>query len=199
VLNAVLADTAEIGTAGAGQTNINLPNQTMDITGNITGNLSGSVGSVTGAVGSVTGAVGSVTGNVGGNVAGSVASVTGAINTAAGTITTLDALDTAQDTQHGTTQTAISGLNNISAADVNTQVLDVLNTDTFAEPGQGTPGATITLAAKIGYLYKAWRNRTTQTATEYALYADDATTKDHEAIVSDDGTTFERGEVSTGA
>lgn len=54
-----------------------------DLTGNITGNLSGSagsvtgaVGSVTGAVGSVTGAVGSVTGNVGGNVVGSVASVT---------------------------------------------------------------------------------------------------------------------------
>lgn len=39
---------ALIGTAGAGLTNINLPNQTMDITGNITGNLSGSVGSVTG-------------------------------------------------------------------------------------------------------------------------------------------------------
>jgi hypothetical protein len=75
--------------------------QTFDLTGNITGNLSGSVGSVTGAVGSVTG-------NVGGNVAGSVASVTGAINTAAGVITTLDALDTAQDTQHGTTQTAIA-------------------------------------------------------------------------------------------
>ncbi len=73
-----------IGTAGAGLTNINLPDQTMNITGDITGNLSGSVGSVsgavgsvTGAVGSVTGAVGSVTGNVGGNVAGSVASVTG--------------------------------------------------------------------------------------------------------------------------
>ena len=58
----ILTDTAEIGAAGAGLTNINLPNQTMDITGNITGNLSGSVGSVTGAVGSVTGAVGSVTG-----------------------------------------------------------------------------------------------------------------------------------------
>jgi hypothetical protein len=69
--------------------------QTFDVTGNITGNLSGSVGSVSGAVGSVTGAVGSVTGSVG--------SVTGAINTAAGTITTLDALDTAQDTQHTTT------------------------------------------------------------------------------------------------
>ncbi len=48
---------ARIGVAGAGLTNIDLPNQTMDITGNITGNLSGSVGSVTGAVGSVTGAV----------------------------------------------------------------------------------------------------------------------------------------------
>ena len=50
-----------VGVAGAGLTAINLPNQTMDITGNITGNLSGSAGSVTGAVGSVTGAVGSVT------------------------------------------------------------------------------------------------------------------------------------------
>jgi hypothetical protein len=58
---AVKSDTAEIGTAGAGLTNINLPNQTMDITGNITGNLSGSVGSVTGNVGgNVTGSVGSL-------------------------------------------------------------------------------------------------------------------------------------------
>lgn len=61
-VDAILLDTAEIGTAGAGLTNINLPDQTMNITGNITGNLSGSVGSVTGAVGSVTG-------NVGGSVA----------------------------------------------------------------------------------------------------------------------------------
>lgn len=50
---AIETDTAEIGAAGAGLTAINLPNQTMDIVGNITGNLSGSVGSVTGAVGSV--------------------------------------------------------------------------------------------------------------------------------------------------
>lgn len=43
----ILVDTAEIGAAGAGLTNINLPDQTMNVTGNITGNLSGSVGSVT--------------------------------------------------------------------------------------------------------------------------------------------------------
>jgi len=44
---AIEVDTTEIGAAGAGLTAINLPNQTMDIVGNITGNLSGSVGSVT--------------------------------------------------------------------------------------------------------------------------------------------------------
>lgn len=100
--------------------------------GDITGNLSGSVGSVTGAVGSVTGnvagvtgnvggsvagsvasvtgAVGSVTGNVGGSVVGSVASVTGTVGGIAGTITTLDALDTAQDAQHATTQAATTAI-----------------------------------------------------------------------------------------
>lgn len=48
------ANLTEAGGTGDHLTAINLPNQTMDITGNITGNLSGSVGSVTGAVGSVT-------------------------------------------------------------------------------------------------------------------------------------------------
>lgn len=57
IVDDILVDTAEIGAAGAGLTAINLPNQTMDIVGNITGNLSGSVGSVTGAVGSVTAGV----------------------------------------------------------------------------------------------------------------------------------------------
>src|SRR3990167_6510999 len=38
-------DTTEIGAAGAGLTAINLPDQTMNITGDITGSLSGSVGS----------------------------------------------------------------------------------------------------------------------------------------------------------
>jgi len=93
------------------------------------GSVTGAVGSVTGAVGSVTGNVGgnvagsvaSVTGNVGGNVVGSVASVTGNVGGIAGTITTLDALDTAQDTQHSTTQgkvdTAQADLDLLTGAD----------------------------------------------------------------------------------
>jgi hypothetical protein len=69
------------GTAGAGLTAIDLPDQTMNITGNISG-----------SVGSVTGAVGSVTGNVGGNVTGSVGSVaTGGIAAASFAAGAIDA------------------------------------------------------------------------------------------------------------
>lgn len=98
----------------------------------------------------------------------------------------------------GALKTLIDALNDLSAAQVNAEIVDALNTDTYAEPSQGSPGATITLAAKINYLYKAWRNRSTQTATTYALYNDDATTVDHKATVSDDATTADKGEVTTG-
>lgn len=111
----ILADTAEIGTAGAGLTNINLPDQTMNITGNITGNLSGSVGSVTGAVGSVTGAVGSVTGNVGGNVTGSVGSIaTGGIAAASFAAGAIDAAAIAPDAI-GSSELAASAITEIQA------------------------------------------------------------------------------------
>lgn len=50
------------------------------VTGNVGGNVTGSVGSVAGNVGgNVTGSVASVVGNVGGNVVGSVASVTAGV------------------------------------------------------------------------------------------------------------------------
>ena len=83
-------------------------------------------------------------------------------------------------------------------AQVSTQVAAELATTTYAEPAQGTPPATTDLRSKIGYLYKAWRNRTTQTATLYRVYNDDAATADHKASFSDDGTTADRGEVATG-
>jgi hypothetical protein len=70
---------ARVLTAG---TNIQLPSNglanvtawTVALTGNITGNLSGSVGSVTGAVGSVAGAVGSVTGLTASNLDATISS-----------------------------------------------------------------------------------------------------------------------------
>lgn len=57
---------------------------------------------------------GSVT--ISADLSGSVTNVTGGINTAAGTITTLDALDTAQDSQHATTQAAIPSAGTVADA-----------------------------------------------------------------------------------
>jgi len=112
-----------------------------------------------------------------------VASVSGAVGSVTGlTASNLDATVSSRATP----------------AQVNTEVLDVLNVDTFAEPGQEAPPATTTLIKKIGYLYKFLRNRITQTATTLSIYADDATTVDQKSTVSDDSTTFTRGEIGTG-
>lgn len=81
---------------------------------------------------------------------------------------------------------------------VNAEVVDAVNVDSYGEPSQGAPGVTGSLVYKTGYLYKAWRNKSTQDATDYKLYADDASTVDHKATVSDDATTFTRGEVGSG-
>ncbi len=80
---------------------------------------------------------------------------------------------------------------------VNTEVLEVLNTDTFAQPGQGTPPATATPLQMVSYLYKAWRNRKSQTSSEYILYNDDAVTSDQKATITGT-TTVVVGEVTSG-
>lgn len=94
--------------------------------------------------------------------------------------------------------TASTNFNDLSAAQVNAEVVDALATDTYAEPGQGAPAATTTLAAKINYLYKAWRNKSDQDATTYQLYDDAGTTVDQKATISDSAGTFTKGEVATG-
>lgn len=82
-----------------------------------------------------------------------------------------------------------------TAAEINAEIVDALATDTYAEPSS-VPAATATLAAKIGWLYLLARNRITQTATTGTVYADDGTTDVAESSVSDDGSTFVRGEWS---
>lgn len=96
------------------------------------------------------------------------------------------------------TLAAIAGLNNLSAAQVNAEVLDVLNVDTFAEVGQEAPAATNTIRKMIAYLFKAFRNKKTQTSSTFSLYNDAGDTVDQKATVSDDGTTFTNGEIGTG-
>lgn len=95
------------------------------------------------------------------------------------------------------TSDGIKGAAGTGGTDIRGIVADVSVT-TRAEPGQGVPAATSTLASKVDYLFKFLRNRTTQTATTLKVYADDATTVDHKATVSDDSTTFDRGEIASG-
>lgn len=83
-----------------------------------------------------------------------------------------------------------------SGADV-ASILSLLD-DARTEPGQGAPPVNPDLATKIDYLYKAWRNKSDQTATTFQLYDDAGTTVDQKATVSDDATTATKGEVVSG-
>ncbi len=70
--------------------------------------------------------------------------------------------------------------------------------DARPEPGQGAPAVNPDAMTKLDYLFKAWRNKSTQTATEYDLYANDGSTVDQKATVSDVAGTATKGKVITG-
>lgn len=176
-------DVSATGEAGVDWANVGSPTTTVGLSGTTIA-TSQVVASVTGAVGSVTGAVGSVTGAVG-SVTGAVASVTGAVGSVSGNVA-------------GNVTGSVGSLAAQAKADVNAEVVDAINVDTYTEPGQGAPGVNISLVAKVGYLYKFMRNKITQTSTTLSVFADDTSTVDHKSTVSDDGTTYTRSEISTG-
>lgn len=73
-------------------------------------------------------------------------------------------------------------------AQVNAQVLDVLNVDTFAEP-TGVPAATATLATKVGRLYQALVSPDDVTANAKTFYSF-AGVAQWKKTLADDGTTY---------
>lgn len=96
-------------------------------------------------------------------------------------------------------QTTLRQIDDIpTTTQINAEVVDAISVDTYPEPGQSAPPANASLVTKSNYLYKAWRNQSTQDASTYKLYNDDATTVGQKATTADDGTTFTRGEVATG-
>ena len=92
----------------------------------------------------------------------------------------------------------VAALNNISTADVNTQVLDVMNVDTITLPANVAPPLAPTHRQALAHLYKAYRNRKEQTATTWTLMADNETTPEQKATVSDNGTTAIKQEIVAG-
>ena len=92
----------------------------------------------------------------------------------------------------------ITALNDLSAAEVNTEILDVMNTDTFAEPGQGAPPATASFFTKFNHIYKNWRNKKEEDSTEFRLFNDAGTVVDAKATVSDASGTTTKEEMVSG-
>lgn len=115
---------------------------------------------------------------------------------AAGAITAAaiatDAID--DDALAANAVTAIqSGLSTVTTAQVNAEVVDALNVDTYAEPGS-VPAATASIVAKLSWLYTLARNKRTTTATADVVRNDADSGTIGTAALSDDATTFTRGE-----
>jgi len=66
------------------------------------------------------------------------------------------------------------------------------------EPAQGAPPVSAAMQEKINWIYKNFRNKKEQDATEWRLYNDDTTTVDHKAVVSDVAGTATKEEIVTG-
>lgn len=98
---------------------------------------------------------------------------------------------------YGTACTACMG--DTALSEVNAEIVDVMKTDTSAEPAQGAPPATPTLEEMIKYLYFKMRNKTETTSAEDAMYNNAGSTKVMKATISDNGTTFTKEEYGTGA
>ena len=107
--------------------------------------------------------------------------------------------------------TVVNGLaaNVITAAAIATDAIDAdaLAADAITEIWakamtnltQGAPSATASVLTAINYLYEAWRNKTTTTATLITVMKDNDTTGLVKATISDNGTTFTKAKFISGA
>jgi len=82
----------------------------------------------------------------------------------------------------------VTGFNDLSAAQVNAEVVDALTVDTYADPA-GVPAATATLEAKLSRLYAEAINPLDVTASKKIL-RNNAGTAQWEKDLADDGVTY---------
>lgn len=92
--------------------------------------------------------------------------------------------------------TASTNFNDLSAAEVNAEVVDALGTDTLAELAQGIPSATPTIKAAIMALYMALRNKVNVDTNKEIT--NDAGTVIFKKALTDDGTTYSEAEAVSG-
>lgn len=90
----------------------------------------------------------------------------------------------------------IAALNDLSAAEVNAEMVDVLTVDTISEL-TAPPAATPTMVQAVMLVYMALRNKRDATATLDEIH-NDAGTVIAKSTLSDDGTTFTRAKLAAG-
>lgn len=96
------------------------------------------------------------------------------------------------------TAAALAALNNLSAAQVNAEVVDALAVDTYPLPGQITPSATPTLAAAIMQCFQSETNPKDQDATTQRIYNRAGSVVHQKRTASDDTTTGALGALVAG-
>ena len=99
------------------------------------------------------------------------------------------------DLRFANSDAVIPALGTQAKADVNAEVVDALNVDTYAEPS-AAPAATASLVTKLGWLFALARNKRTTTSSTETLRNDADSGDIATAAVSDDGSTFSRAKWS---
>lgn len=87
----------------------------------------------------------------------------------------------------------------LKAAGLNADAITAIWAKAMTDIAQGAPSATCSALTALNYLYEAWRNKTTTTATLITVMKDDTTTGMVKSTISDNGVTFIKGEMATGA
>lgn len=163
------------------------------------GNTTGTTTNVQNVINPVTAGV--VTGSVLGNVNGSVNNVVQPVT--AGTVSDKTGYSlsspqnfnlvgnitgTFQGNIQGNLTGSVGSLATQAKADVNAEVVDVLNVDTYGETS-GVPSATATIVAKLSRLYDALINKLDSTASKKKFY-NNSDVQQWEKDTTDDGTTY---------
>lgn len=132
------------------------------------------VNGLTGTTIAVTQVIASMSGNVG----GSVASVAGNVG--------------------GNVTGTIGGLATQAKADVNAELVDCLNVDTYAELGSGAPSVTPTFKQMAMQTYMTLVNKLVTSSSEQDLYDTAGTTVLQKRTLSDTGSVLTRGIIVSG-
>lgn len=140
-------------------------------------------------VASVSGAVGSVTNDVGVNEWNGVllATTNPLPNAGAGAAGGLP-----------TDSTGKTSFNDITTAQVSTQIEDSLNVDTRTLPAQEAPPPTPTIVEMLTWAYKVFRNKKDQSATDWQLYDNAGSQVDAQTTLTESAGVVTKNQIGSG-